>query len=175
MELTTMHFAFIKSLYTFVLKTLWHIFCGVRVCIYTMSNAIPCYVHIIIVNLKIYAEPTYFPKIGFTPRNWKVLCDTLAEGERINYLQLRYIIAEQVIGSCKYAGLLAWHVTENVTTEQRLLGTQEQDLVVSCTAIGGIPAPNVALIIEGKSIPSQAQSVQYTFKSHAIWESLIRL
>ena len=45
---------------------------------------------------------------------------------------------------------------ENVTTEQRLLGTQEQDLVVSCTAIGGIPAPNVALIIEGKSIPSQA-------------------
>jgi catabolite regulation protein CreA len=54
---------------------------------------------------------------------------------------------------------------ENVTTEQRLLGTQEQDLVVSCTAIGGIPAPNVALIIEGKSIQSQAQSVQYTFKS----------
>ena len=48
---------------------------------------------------------------------------------------------------------------ENVTTEQRLLGTQEQDLVVSCTAIGGIPAPNVALIIEGKSIPSQTQSV----------------
>jgi catabolite regulation protein CreA len=54
---------------------------------------------------------------------------------------------------------------ENVTTEQRLLGTQEQDLVVSCTAIGGIPAPNVALTIEGKSIPSQTQSVQYTFKS----------
>jgi hypothetical protein len=54
---------------------------------------------------------------------------------------------------------------ENVTREQRLLGTQEQDLVVSCTAIGGIPAPNVALIIERKSIPSQAQSVQYTFKS----------
>ena len=53
---------------------------------------------------------------------------------------------------------------ENVTTEQRLLGIQEQDLVVSCTAIGGIPAPNVALIIEGKYIPSQAQSVQYTFK-----------
>jgi hypothetical protein len=48
---------------------------------------------------------------------------------------------------------------ENVTTEQRLLGTQEHDLVVSCTAIGGIPAPNVALIIEGKSIPSQTQSV----------------
>ena len=54
---------------------------------------------------------------------------------------------------------------ENVTTEQRLLGTQEQDLVVSCTAKGGTPTPNVALIIEGNSIPSQAQSVQYTFKS----------
>jgi len=54
---------------------------------------------------------------------------------------------------------------ENVTTEKRLLGTQEQDLVVSCTAIGGIPPPNVALLIEGKSIPSQPQSVQYTFKS----------
>ena len=54
---------------------------------------------------------------------------------------------------------------ENVTTEQRLLGTHEQDLVVSCIAIGVIPAPNVALVIEGKSIPGQAQSVQYTFKS----------
>ena len=54
---------------------------------------------------------------------------------------------------------------EHATIEKRLLGTQEQDLVVSCTAIGGIPAPNVALKIEGKSIPSQAQSVQYTFQS----------
>ena len=54
---------------------------------------------------------------------------------------------------------------EKVTTEQRFLGTQEQDLVVSCTAKGSIPAPNVTLIIEGKSIPSQVQSVQYIFKS----------
>ena len=54
---------------------------------------------------------------------------------------------------------------ENVTTEQILLGTQEQDFVVSCTSTGGIPTPNVALIIEGKSIPSQTKSVQFTFKS----------
>ena len=57
-----MYFTFIKHLFTIVLKTLWDLFCGVRVCIYNMYNAIPCYVHIIIVNLKIYAEPTYFPK-----------------------------------------------------------------------------------------------------------------
>ena len=54
---------------------------------------------------------------------------------------------------------------ENVTTEQILLGTQEQDLVVSCTSTGGIPTPNVALIIEGNFMPSQGQSVHYTFKS----------
>jgi hypothetical protein len=58
---------------------------------------------------------------------------------------------------------------EHVTTEKRLLGTQEEDLVVSCTAIGGIPAPNVVLIIEGKSIPSQAQN-----KLHIVYLHLTR-
>ena len=52
---------------------------------------------------------------------------------------------------------------ENVTPENnRLLGTEGQDLSVSCKAVGGTPAPNVVLIIDGQTVASQTQSVQYT-------------
>ena len=37
---------------------------------------------------------------------------------------------------------------ENVTPANRLLGTEGQDLTVSCTAVGGTPAPNVILIMK---------------------------
>ena len=51
---------------------------------------------------------------------------------------------------------------ENVTPENRLLGTEGQDLTVSCKAVGGTPAPNVALILDGQTVASQPQSAQYT-------------
>ena len=52
---------------------------------------------------------------------------------------------------------------ENVTPENnRLLGTEGQDLSVSCKAVGGTPAPNVVLIIDGQTVASQTQSAQYT-------------
>ena len=51
---------------------------------------------------------------------------------------------------------------ENVTPENRLLGTEGQDLTVSCKAGGGTPAPNVVLIIDGQAVASQTQSIQYT-------------
>jgi hypothetical protein len=52
---------------------------------------------------------------------------------------------------------------ENVTPENnRLLGTEGQDLSVSCKAVGGTPAPNVVLIIDGQTVASQTQSEQYT-------------
>ena len=50
----------------------------------------------------------------------------------------------------------------NVTPANRLLGTEGQDLTVSCSAVGGTPSPNVILIIDGKSVPNQIQSVHYT-------------
>ena len=50
----------------------------------------------------------------------------------------------------------------NVTPQNRLLGTEGQDLTVSCKAVGGTPAPNVALILDGQTVASQPQSVQYT-------------
>ena len=49
---------------------------------------------------------------------------------------------------------------ENVTPENRLLGTEGQDLTVSCKAVGGKPAPNVILIIDGQTLESQTQTVQ---------------
>ena len=50
---------------------------------------------------------------------------------------------------------------ENVTPKKRLLGTESQDLTVSCKAVGGTPAPNVVLIINGETVANQTQSVQY--------------
>jgi hypothetical protein len=54
-------------------------------------------------------------------------------------------------------------VIENATPENRLLGTQGQDLTVSCKAEGGKPAPNVVLIIDGQTVANQTQTVQHTF------------
>ena len=51
---------------------------------------------------------------------------------------------------------------ENVTPENRLLGTEGHDLTVSCEAIGGTPPPNVVLIIDGDNVASQTQTVQHT-------------
>ena len=51
---------------------------------------------------------------------------------------------------------------ENVTPENRLLGTEGQDLAVSCKAVGGRPAPNVVLMIDGQTVANQTQSVQPT-------------
>jgi predicted nuclease of predicted toxin-antitoxin system len=55
---------------------------------------------------------------------------------------------------------------ENVTpANNRLLGTEDQDLTVSCKAEGGKPAPNVILIIDGQTKSNQTQSVQHTFNT----------
>ena len=51
---------------------------------------------------------------------------------------------------------------ENITPQSRLLGTEGQDLTVSCKAVGGKPAHNVVLIINGQTVASQTQTVQYT-------------
>jgi catabolite regulation protein CreA len=54
---------------------------------------------------------------------------------------------------------------ENITPENRLLGTEGQDLTVSCRAVGGIPAPNVVLIIDGQTVANKTQSVQHTLNA----------
>jgi hypothetical protein len=52
---------------------------------------------------------------------------------------------------------------ENVTPENnRLVGTEGQDLTVSCKAEGGKPAPNVALIIDEQSKVNMIQTAQHT-------------
>jgi len=50
----------------------------------------------------------------------------------------------------------------NVTPQNRLLGTEGQDLTVSCKAVGGTPAPNVILIIDEQSVANQTQRAQHT-------------
>ena len=52
---------------------------------------------------------------------------------------------------------------ENVAPENnRLVGTEGQDLTVSCKAVGGKPAPNVALIIDEQSKVNTIQTAQHT-------------
>ena len=53
-------------------------------------------------------------------------------------------------------------IENNITSNNRLLGTEGQDLTVSCKAEGGKPAPNVVLIIDGQTKSNQIQSVQHT-------------
>ena len=54
---------------------------------------------------------------------------------------------------------------DNVTPQNRLLGTQGLDITVSCKAVGGKPAPNVVLLIDGHTVANQTQSVQHTFNT----------
>jgi hypothetical protein len=51
---------------------------------------------------------------------------------------------------------------ENVTPENRLLGTEGQGLTVSCKAVGGKPAPNVVVIIDGQTVANNTQTAQHT-------------
>ena len=43
-----------------------------------------------------------------------------------------------------------------------MLGTEGQDLTVSCKAEGGKPAPNVVFIIDGQTVASKTQTAQHT-------------
>ena len=53
---------------------------------------------------------------------------------------------------------------ENATpSNNRLVGTEGQDLTVSCKAVGGTPSPNVILIIDGQSKANQTRSGKHTF------------
>jgi hypothetical protein len=51
---------------------------------------------------------------------------------------------------------------ENATPENRLLGTEGQGLTVSCKAVGGKPAPNVVVIIDGQTVANNIQTAQHT-------------
>ena len=72
--------------------------------------------------------------------------------------------------------LMFWHLLyftvlptsvsfDNVASPNRLLGTEGQDLIMSCKAEGGTPAPNVILMIDVYTVASQIQSVQYTLNT----------
>ena len=54
------------------------------------------------------------------------------------------------------------NIESAISPNNRLRGTEGQDLTASCKAVGGTPAPNVVLIIDGQTLASQTQSVQYT-------------
>ena len=54
---------------------------------------------------------------------------------------------------------------ENVTPQNRLLGIEGQNLTVSCKAVGGKPAPNVVVIVDGQTKANQTKSVQYTLNT----------
>ena len=54
------------------------------------------------------------------------------------------------------------NIESGISENNRLKGTEGQDLPVLCKAEGGTPAPNVVLIIDGQTRASQTQTVQST-------------
>ena len=74
---------------------------------------------------------------------------------------------------CIYVNMIVYYLTapkapsslsiDNVTPENILLGTEGQDLTVSCKAVGGKPAPNVVLKIDEHTVANKTRSVQHTF------------
>ena len=51
---------------------------------------------------------------------------------------------------------------ENVTPEnKRLLGTEGQDLIVSCKADKGTPPPNIVLVIDTKTVANKTMTAQH--------------
>ena len=60
-----------------------------------------------------------------------------------------------------YTVLPSRSTIENVTPQNKLLGTEGQDLTVSCKAVGGTPAPNVILIIDEEPIANQTRRAQH--------------
>ena len=61
-----------------------------------------------------------------------------------------------MIGYCLTAPQALSSLTiDNVTPGDRLSGTEDQDLTVSCKAEGGTPAHNVRLIIDRQTVANQ--------------------
>ena len=57
-------------------------------------------------------------------------------------------------------------LVQNKTPNNRLLGTEGQNLVVQCTAVGGDPVPDVTLHIPGLlAVPRGKQSVTYRLQA----------
>ena len=54
---------------------------------------------------------------------------------------------------------------ENVTPQNRLLGIEGQNITVSCKAVGGKPAPNVVVIVDGQTKANQTKSAQCTLNT----------
>ncbi|XP_071133273.1 protein turtle-like [Mytilus edulis] len=54
---------------------------------------------------------------------------------------------------------------DNVLLDDKLQGTEGLDLIITCRAVGGKPAPDVKLLIAGSTVASGIQSLQHTLPS----------
>ncbi|VDI07095.1 Hypothetical predicted protein [Mytilus galloprovincialis] len=50
---------------------------------------------------------------------------------------------------------------QNASTDNKLTGTEGNDLIIECIAVGGIPAPSLSLIVLGTMVQTNVQNVQY--------------
>lgn len=56
-------------------------------------------------------------------------------------------------------------IIENVLQDDKLQGTEGLDLIITCTAIGGQPRPDLKLIISGSTVATGKQSLQHTLST----------
>lgn len=56
-------------------------------------------------------------------------------------------------------------IIENVLQDDKLQGTEGLDLIITCTAIGGQPQPDLKLIISGSTVATGKQSLHHTLSA----------
>lgn len=56
-------------------------------------------------------------------------------------------------------------IIENVLQDDKLQGIEGLDLIITCTAKGGQPQPDLKLIISGSTVATGKQSLQHTLST----------
>ncbi|CAC5359018.1 unnamed protein product [Mytilus coruscus] len=54
---------------------------------------------------------------------------------------------------------------QNVSTVNRLIGSEGQDLLMECIAVGGQPAPTLSLVVLGTSVQTGVQELRYILRN----------
>ncbi|XP_076110681.1 irregular chiasm C-roughest protein-like [Mytilus galloprovincialis] len=53
----------------------------------------------------------------------------------------------------------------NASTDNRLIGTEGQDLFIECVAVGGVPAPTLSLVVLGTTVQTGVQELRYILRN----------
>ncbi|XP_071175227.1 irregular chiasm C-roughest protein-like isoform X2 [Mytilus edulis] len=67
--------------------------------------------------------------------------------------------------STNYKGSLRIHYTNLSLLLNRLIGTEGEDLLIECIAVGGKPAPTLSLVVLGTTVQTGVQELKYVLRN----------